>query len=172
VTENNLQNSTDPTVVQNELDALNAETNYGWFVRLNENDGEKVLAPATVYNGEVFFSTYAPRPADALDDCEIGNLGVSRLYHLDFKTGEAVFNYDLTNDSDTVEDDSRAKGDDGEILKRSDRVRTLGEGIPSGIVTLIDASGHVTMMISSSNKIDTRSAPDSRLITPVYWMQW
>jgi type IV pilus assembly protein PilY1 len=55
---------------------------------------------------------------------------------------------------------------------KSDRIRILGEGIPSGIVTLMDASGKVTMMISASNRVGTYAAPDVKLITPVYWMQW
>ena len=58
------------------------------------------------------------------------------------------------------------------MLLRADRMRTLGEGIPSGIVTLIDASGNVTMMISTSNRVDTYNAPDIRLISPVYWINW
>ena len=58
------------------------------------------------------------------------------------------------------------------MLRRADRTRYLGKGIPSGIVTLIDASGRVTMMISSSNRVDTYNAPDIKLIAPVYWMQW
>jgi len=51
-------------------------------------------------------------------------------------------------------------------------VRTLGEGIPSGVVTLLDASGKVTLLISSSDKVEASSLPDVKLIMPVYWMQW
>jgi type IV pilus assembly protein PilY1 len=89
-------------------------------------------------------------------------------------TGESVFNYDTLNDDgyDDLLDENRSKGADGAVLTRSDRTRYLGEGIPSGIVTLIDASGRVTMMISSSNRVDTYNAPDIKLMSPVYWMQW
>ena len=73
---------------------------------------------------------------------------------------------------DSLDAENRSRGDDGEVLRRSDRSRYLGQGIPSGIVTLIDASGRVTMMISSSNRVDTYNAPDIKLISPVYWMQW
>jgi type IV pilus assembly protein PilY1 len=149
---------------------LNDAANFGWYIQL-ENNGEKMLAPPVVFFGQVFYTTYAPL-VGAVSGCEVGNLGVSRLYHLDFKTGEAVFDYDKTNNSDDTSSNERAAGDDGEVLKKTDRVRTLGEGIPSGIVTLIDASGQVTMMISASNRVGTYQAPDAKLITPVYWMQW
>ena len=137
--------------------------------------GEKVLAAPVMFNNEAYYTTYTPEVDPNADDpCSVGNLGSSHLYHLSALTGEAVYNYDLANDSvyDTLGEDSRAKGTDGQVLSRSDRVRSLGEGIPSGIVTLIDASGRVTMMISSSNRVETYNAPDIKLISPVYWMQW
>ncbi len=169
VTGNELQNGTIDQVT-GVLNALNAPGNFGWYIRL-ENPGEKMLAPPVVFFGQVFYTTYAPL-VGAVSGCEVGNLGVSRLYHLDFKTGEAVFDYDKTNNTDDVSGNARAAGKDGVVLKKTDRVRNLGEGIPSGIVTLIDASGQVTMMISASNRVGTYQAPDAKLITPVYWMQW
>jgi type IV pilus assembly protein PilY1 len=135
--------------------------------------GEKMLAAPVMFNDEAYYTTYVPKVnPNASDPCAVGNLGDSYLYHLSARTGEAVFNYDAGNDDITLADDSRAKGNDGSVLMRSDRTRTLGEGIPSGIVTLIDASGRVTMMISSSNRVETYNAPDIKLISPVYWMQW
>jgi type IV pilus assembly protein PilY1 len=126
-----------------------------------------------MFNNEAYYTTYAPlADAAASNPCAVGNLGDSRLYHLSAHTGEAIFNYDLTNDGETLEQDSRASAEDGTVRQRSDRTRTLGQGIPSGIVTLIDASGKVTMMISSSNRVETYNAPDIKLISPVYWMQW
>jgi type IV pilus assembly protein PilY1 len=169
VTENELQNGT-TTQVLGVLDELYDVNNFGWYIRL-ENSGEKMLAPPVVFFGQVFYTTYAPL-VGAVAGCEVGNLGLSRLYHLDFRTGEAVFDYDKTNNSDDTTGNDRAAGKNGEVLKKTDRVRTLGEGIPSGIVTLIDASGQVTMMISASNRVGTYQAPDAKLITPVYWMQW
>jgi type IV pilus assembly protein PilY1 len=173
-----------PLAPYNPFSVTDVPYTNGWYVKLDGFDrdavdgdpGEKMLAPATVFNGEVFFSTYqidlSPRAG-----CDAGNLGVSRLYHLDYKTGEAVMNYDASNDSSTLPDNERAIGatkEDGssEILQRTDRVRTLGEGIPSGIVTLIDASGNVTQLISSSDKVESSQMTDVKLITPVYWMQW
>ncbi len=169
LTGNELQNGNTDQVT-GVLSALHDAGNFGWYIRL-ENNGEKMLAPPVVFFGQVFYTTYAPL-VGAVSGCEVGNLGISRLYHLDFKTGEAVFDYDNTNNTDNTSSNERAAGKDGEVLKKTDRVRNLGEGIPSGIVTLIDASGQVTMMISASNRVGTYQAPDAKLITPVYWMQW
>jgi len=172
LTENKLQmNDTTADEVNAILDALNSSSNYGWYIRLDQNSGEKVLAPAEVFNKNAFFTTYSPDLVDE-DPCLPGNLGTSRLYHLNAVTGEAVYNYDTTNDGSATSGNNRATNDAGEVLRRTDRVKEIGEGIPSGIVTLIDASGKVTMMISSSNRVNTYSAPDARLISPVYWMQW
>jgi type IV pilus assembly protein PilY1 len=168
---------------------------YGWYIKMNwafpdESDpnnpvsagsgetstvvGEKVLAAPVMFNNEAYFTTYTPSATPHDDDaCAIGNLGSSHLYHLGALTGESVFNYDEFNDTDYESPDlnQRAKGLTG-VQTRSDRTRYIGKGIPSGVVTLIDASGRVTMMISSSNRVDTYNAPDIKLIAPVYWMQW
>jgi type IV pilus assembly protein PilY1 len=158
---------------------------HGWMIKANWDYtltatdktssvvGEKILAAPVMFNNEAYFTTYTPLAnPNSGDPCAVGNLGTSRLYHLNALYGEAIFNYDLDNDDVTLDEDSRAKGADGSVLMRSDRSRTLGEGIPSGIVTLIDASGRVTMMISSSNRVESYNAPDIKLISPVYWMQW
>jgi type IV pilus assembly protein PilY1 len=158
-------------------DSANDDLKYGWFISMEGEHrgvsttlGEKVLAPATIFNGQVFFSTYQLHYG-AQADCEAGNLGISRLYHLDYRTGEAVYDYDNSNNS-TQTDNERGLTADGKVLARSDRVRTLGEGIPSGIVPVIDASGRVTMLISSSDKVEATNVTEMKLISPVYWMQW
>ncbi|MHB8707579.1 MAG: hypothetical protein ACYC9I_01760, partial [Desulfuromonadales bacterium] len=118
------------------------------------------------------FTTYAPLPP-VLDSCEVGNLGLSRLYHLNFETATAVFNYNQGNDSgySSLAESSLARGEDGAVLKKVDRIRTLGEGIPSGIVTLIDASGKVTLMISASNRVSSFRTVTTQTIFPVYWTE-
>lgn len=156
---------------------------FGWYIRLDGTDrdasgdpGEKVLAPPTVFGGRAYFSTYQLIIGPA-SGCDGGNLGISRLYEVDYKTGEAVENYDTSNDL-TIEEisgvtnDRAIGGEDGEILQRTDRVRVLGEGIPSGIVTIIDAAGRVTQLVSSSDKVEAENVTDTKLISPVYWMQW
>ncbi|WP_305045111.1 pilus assembly protein [Geoalkalibacter sp.] len=172
VTENTLQHTGDQAVINAILNELNSSSKYGWFIKLNESGhaGEKVLAGTTVFNNVVYYTTYTPNIILTPDPCKPGNLGVARVYQVDAKTGEAVINNDKSNDGDDANE--RAAHKDGYVLKRSDRILEIGEGIPSGIVTLIDASGRVTMMISSSNRVNTVDALSARMINPVYWMQW
>jgi type IV pilus assembly protein PilY1 len=146
---------------------------YGWYVDLDQSAGEKVLAPSLVFNKQAFYTTYMPSADEDLDVCQIGNLGESRLYQLDYATAEATFDYSSANNSaSTYATNIRAKGGDGIGLQREDRVRTIGVGIPSGIVTLIDASGKVTLMISSSNRVGTYQAPSAKMMSPLYWIQY
>ena len=158
------------TTVTGILYNLRLATNYGWYVNL-ENDGEKVLAAPLVFNKQVFFTTYTSSPDASLDVCQIGNLGTSRLYQLKYETAEAVYNHDTTNDT-TLGANERADGTKGAVLRRTDRVKNIGVGIPSGIVTLIDASGKVSLMISSSNRIGNYQAPDAKMISPLYWIKY
>lgn len=158
------------TTVNGILHNLGLATNYGWYVNL-ENAGEKVLAAPLVFNKQVFFTTYTSSPDASLDVCQIGNLGTSRLYQLKYETAEAVYNHDTTNDT-TLGANERADGTKGAVLRRTDRVKNIGVGIPSGIVTLIDASGKVSLMISSSNRIGNYQAPDAKMISPLYWIKY
>ncbi|MCM2265568.1 MAG: PilC/PilY family type IV pilus protein [Desulfuromonadales bacterium] len=168
LTDNDLQNGTSAVALQ-VINALETATNFGWYIKL-ENTGEKSLSAPVVFGGQAYYTTYSPLLV--IDDpCEVGNLGTSRLYHLDYQTGEAVFNH-ASDSGQTANTENIRASKDGAILLKADRIKQLGEGIPSGIVTLIDASGKVTLMISASNRVGTYAAPDTRLITPVYYMQW
>lgn len=174
LTDNELQHEdTTADEIKTITDNLAASTNYGWYVDLNQNVGEKVLASALVFNKQAFYTTYTPTPTADLGVCQVGNLGGSRLYQLDYATAEATQNYYAGNDNTTTyANNLRAKGGDGIVLQREDRIRDIGEGIPSGIVTLIDASGKVTLMISSSNRVGTYQAPDAKMISPLYWIKY
>lgn len=149
---------------------------YGWYVDLNLHAGEKVLASALVFNKQAFYTTYAPLPDNNLDVCQVGNLGKSRLYQLDYATAEATQNYysgtGSNDSSSTYATNIRAKGGDNIGLQREDREKEIGVGIPSGIVTLIDASGRITLMISSSNRVGTYEAPSAKMMSPLYWIQY
>ncbi|MBW2476345.1 MAG: hypothetical protein JRE63_03355 [Deltaproteobacteria bacterium] len=151
---------------------------YGWYIRLDGKDrdfagdpGEKALAEAVIFEGEVFYSTYQLKTG-ARAGCEAGNLGHSRLYRVDLKTGEAVFNYDLANDSEDTTTNTRAQLGDSEVLRRSDRVYNLGEGIPSGVVQVVDKSGKVGLLISSSDKVEGIGGANPAVTFPLYWIQW
>jgi type IV pilus assembly protein PilY1 len=151
---------------------------YGWYIRLDGKDrnangdpGEKALAEPVIFNNEVFYSTYQIKMGTRAN-CEAGNLGWSRLYRVNLETGEAVFNYYIGNDTDDISNNERAAGGENVVLKRRDRVYELGEGIPSGVVQIVDETGRVGLLISSSDKVEGISGTNASVSFPLYWMQW
>jgi type IV pilus assembly protein PilY1 len=150
----------DPTTsasdIQQILDSLN--TSYGWFMGL-PNSGEKVLAAPTVFNKVAYFTTYTPNTT-ITDPCNPGNLGIARLYAVDYKTGKAALNYNLQNDS---------LG--GVVLNISDRSKTIGSGIPSGIVMLISPGGDLKALIGVGGVIAGENPKKGGSIRPLYWRQ-
>jgi type IV pilus assembly protein PilY1 len=92
-----------------------------------------------------YFTTYQPSSVAVPDPCE-PDLGTARLYAVDYKTGEAVLNYDTSNDSISTTN-KRAISTPGQVLVRSDRLKTLGSGIPSGIVLIINPNGGLKALI-------------------------
>jgi type IV pilus assembly protein PilY1 len=146
------------------LSKLNAATNYGWYIKLDQNSGEKVLSAPLVFNKVAYFTTYAPGSAVVVEACQ-PNLGTARMYALSYKTGEAAVNYDTSNDS-TATTNQRAKSGGG-ILVRSDRVKTTGSGIPPGVTALITPGGGVSLW-TGMQKQGTLSGGS---IIPLYWRQ-
>jgi type IV pilus assembly protein PilY1 len=119
----------------------NLESHSGWYIRLDQNAGEKVVAQAVVFNKVVSIPTFTPQPVADRDPC-VPNPGTGRVYEVNYLTGEAVFNYDTTNDSQSTSNNTRASGGDGSfVLRRSDRVKTVGLGIPSQVVIIIPQGG-------------------------------
>jgi len=151
------------------LSQLTASTKFGWYIKLDQNSGEKVLAPPTVFNKVAYFTTYAPG-ASSTDPCVAGNLGTSRLYALNYQTGEAVLNYDKTNDTGSAPN-KRASYAGGGILSRSDRVKTTGSGIPSGVVVLITPGGQTKLLTGVGGAIAGETPPPGGSIVPLYWRQ-
>ncbi|HLB03276.1 MAG TPA: PilC/PilY family type IV pilus protein, partial [Nitrospiria bacterium] len=165
VTTDDLQEaSTTTSQINTILSDLN--TKYGWFIRLNQTTGEKVLAPALAFT-EVYFTTYAP-PLPSADPCLPASQTTARVYVVNNKTGEAVHNLDTSNDS-VSNTNTRAKNKDGDILMRSDRVMTLGIGIPSGVVLAITAEGDVTALVGCGGSLCAPPAPSTPNTIPIYW---
>jgi type IV pilus assembly protein PilY1 len=148
---------------------LNASTNFGWYIKLDENAGEKVLSAPMVFNKVIYATTYSPE-ASSTDICVAGNLGTSRLYALNYKTGEAVLNYNTGNDTDPLLND-RAKCSGGGILARSDRVKTTGSGIPSGVVVLVTPGGQTNLLTGVGGAIAGEHPLPGGSIIPLYWRQ-
>ncbi len=105
----------DKTTIRNNLANGN-----GWYITLIDNLGEKVLAPALVFNRIAYFTSFTPTPATVVDPCVIKE-GTARLYALHYKTGEAVINYDISDDA----------------VEKTDRSLVIGSSIPSGLVMAV-----------------------------------
>jgi len=168
VTTNALQSATaTSSAVTTLLNSL--ISSYGWYIQL-ENDGEKVLAQPALTNKVVYLTTFAPGASTSTDPCKPSNMGTSRLYVLDYKTGEAVMNYDTTNDTTTVTN-KRAKSGTS-VLQKSDRSTVLGTGIASGVVVignkvLVGAEGGI---IATDTKTGSAGSSGGRIIN-LYWGQ-
>jgi type IV pilus assembly protein PilY1 len=114
----------DPGTTQEQKNSIKAQLSagLGWYIKLDLNSGEKSLASPVVFNKVAFFTTFSPGAvAGGGDPCFVGE-GAARLYVLEYTSGNAVFNFDLTNDTDHP------------IIAKNDRVRAMGTGIPSGVV--------------------------------------
>lgn len=165
VTTDELQ-GTNTTAAQIDAILADLENKLGWFIKLDQREGEKVLAPALAFI-HVYYSTYAP-DAPSVDPCEFGNLGTARLYLVNPLTGEAVYNFDQTNDG-IVTSNARAQNEAGEILQRPDREATLGSGIASGFVVVISGSSPPDVKCFVSAQWCGGPGEDLRDTVPLYW---
>jgi len=129
LTENNLYDVTSDelqdfqTTQERKNEIMNQlKSSGGWFIKLNLNVGEKILAPAVIFGKAVYYTSFSPTNEAAQGDpCYVGE-GTARLYILEYQTGNAIFNLDLLNDIGRT------------IIKREDRSKIIGTAIPSGII--------------------------------------
>ncbi|WP_305045119.1 PilC/PilY family type IV pilus protein [Geoalkalibacter sp.] len=142
----------------------------GWFIRLDQRPGEKALASPLVFNKVAYFTTFTPLVQEA-DPCRPGNLGVARVYVVDYLTGEAVRNYDPSNDDQVTDNNARAQTYDGKVLRRSDRERTLGSGIPSGVGVVVPDTGSPSLYIGCDGGICAEDAGAGSRVHSIYWLQ-
>jgi len=136
------------------LTLLNAAD--GWLIKLNLNLGEKVLSPSVVFYKTAYFTTFTPTAEGMVGDpCYVGE-GAARLYALQYITGNAVFNLDLTNDIS------------GTVISRSDRAKDIGIGIPSGvIITFIQ--GIAVAYTGVGGGVNMPPVSNPRSLVPIYW---
>lgn len=172
VTENELQDDTVSVADKgNILDKLSGDysdgtkTYYGWYIRLDETDhgGEKVLSSPKVFADIAFFTTYQPASTAPTDDPCVGKLGPGRLYAVKATTGEAAFNFDLSNDTRDEE------GDPVVVKGKTDRAFGVKDGLPPEPLVMLDEQGDVTIKVETTD-ID----PELRIdpIYNIYWMKW
>ncbi|MBI5755633.1 MAG: hypothetical protein HZA12_01795 [Nitrospirae bacterium] len=177
VTENLLQLS---STTQGEINTIltNLATGSGWYIKLNQNSGEKVLSPASVFAKVAYFTTYSPageeegeeEEEESSNACQ-ANRGTARVYAVNYLTGEAVFNFDPTNDTGySTETNVRALGSEGEVLKRSDRFKSIGSGIPSGVVIIIDEAGE-SALIGVGGGLEIPEVKSGYTTIRLYWRE-
>src|SRR5690606_34845143 len=110
LTESNLYDATDNIIqqgndTQRATEAQNLAGSDGWYIKLNNNPGEKVLSESVTVNNEVYITTYEPKASS--DPC-LPPTGTARLYHLSVLDGRAVRNYytdDGKGDDDLTRED-------------------------------------------------------------------
>lgn len=147
---------------------LKSDVCNGWYFRLgygkgstetfgHVRPGEKVVSSPVVFYGVVYFSTFVPDPdTSGTDYCEVSKLGQGRLYAVDYRTGEAVYNFYEGNDNVST---------GVAVLDDRDRSLTLGPGIPTqptmivtskGPILLIGSAGGVKKLKAKWNPNDNR----------------
>ena len=155
VTQDLLQDpSTPETDKANINNALN--TKNGWYIRSDQNSGEKCLSSPVVYYGTVYYTTFAPNFGSQTDPCFVGE-GTGRLYALKYKTGNAVFNLDGSLDG---------------AISRSDRSAIIGTGIPSGvIITFFEgkAVAYVGVGGPDGPRVPKPTLSNDKSLIPVSW---
>ena len=147
-TDNLIQDGTtaEQQAAQNALDSLD-----GWYIELEGNLGEKVLAASIVYAGVAYFTTFLPTTVDETDPCYVGE-GTARLYALDYMTAASVLNFDTSSDD----------------LEKSDRSRMIGTAIPSAVVIAI-IKGKGASYIGVGGGIFTSDMVNPKAIIRMYW---
>jgi type IV pilus assembly protein PilY1 len=131
------------------------ETKSGWFIKLDQNPGEKCLSMPVVFAGVAYYTTFTPSFGSESDICFIGE-GTGRIYVLKYKTGNAAFNLDAENDFA------------GPVVMRSDRSKIVGAAIPSGIIVTF-VRGTAVGYVGTGGGVYIPMLPTSKSLIPVSW---
>ena len=170
LTENDLVDVTDNLIVlgdasQRAQTALDLANKKGWYIRL-ENLGEKMTSAVTVFDGVVYFTTYTPEATGGpppADPCvAVSGRGEARLYAVDYKTGEAAFEW-----SDVYEED----GENNEVTKgKYDRTKIIGTSIASAPVIAV-LRGGPQIYIGVEGGVQKEDPNVTKVLETIYWRQ-
>jgi type IV pilus assembly protein PilY1 len=132
------------------------KSSLGWYITMDKKSGEKSLASPVVYSKIAYFTSFSPSTEAISDPCYVGE-GTASIYAMNYATGEAVFNYDLTNDTG------------GNVVKgKSDRTAIIGSAIPSGVVITV-IGGKVTAYVGVGGGVYKPTLSSTRSLFPVTW---
>jgi type IV pilus assembly protein PilY1 len=135
----------------------NIKTKSGWYIVLADT-GEKSLASPVVFNKTAYYTTFTPTFGDVLlDPCFVGE-GTARVYALQYTTGEAVFNLDLTEDT--------KQGT--WVINKDDRSKVIGTAIPSGVIITV-IGGQATAYIGVGGGVYTPPLSTRKTLFPLNW---
>ena len=142
------------------------ETSKGWYIKLDQNAGEKVTSAVTVFNGVVYFTTYTPDTSSTppADPCvDVAGRGTARLYAVNYKTGEAAFEW-----SDIAETDA-----DGNTVNqgRYDRTKVIGTSIAWHTVIAV-LRGGPQIYIGVEGGVLRENPNVTRTLDTFYWRQF
>jgi outer membrane protein assembly factor BamB len=131
----------------------------GWYILLDQNAGEKCLSTPIVFYGSVYYTTFTPNLGNPDDICYVGE-GKGKVYIVKQKTGNAVFNFDVANDT--------GPSDNPVVISKSDRVLDIGSGIPSGvIITFI--GGEATSYAGIGGGVYSPPLTNRKSLLPISW---
>ncbi len=146
------------TLLQAEQAKLNSMP--GWKIILDRQAdgkkvGEKCLSSPVVFYRTAYYTTFAPTVAQGVDPCFVGE-GVAYVYAVDYTNGNAVFNFDLSNDIG------------GTVLAQSDRVLRIGTAIPSGVVITVVGNTAVAY-VGVGGGIFKPALKKTKIFYPLHW---
>ena len=149
---------------QDATGGYNISGTKGWMIEFTDYSssdtrrGEKVVAQPIVYDGVVYFNTYAPPQLTgtetipcASDKCLGLELGTSRLYAIAFNNGKAVFDRD-----------------DNGALQRTDREFSFGNGPPTESSLIVKPNG-IFFLTATGTGIDTSKLKEERKKANTYF---
>ncbi len=136
----------------------------GWYIRL-ENPGEKITSSITVFNGVVYFTTYTPESGGGGggDPCVVvSGRGDARFYALNYKTGEAAFEYS---------EDTETDGEGNTVTQgKHDRSQVIGTSIASSPVIAVFKDGP-QIYIGVEGGVLTENPGVTYALNSFYWRQ-
>jgi type IV pilus assembly protein PilY1 len=154
VTQDLLQDPSTPETQKNTI-LNNLKTKKGWYIKLHDNQGEKCLSsPVAIYK-VAYYTTFSPTSGSETDPCFVGE-GTARMYAVDYKTANAVFNLDDMNDIG------------GPIISRSDRSTVMGTAIPSSVIITV-INGIATGYVGVGGGVYRPTLWSGKTLIPINW---
>lgn len=122
LTESDLADLTD-NCLQNDTCSSTPSLTNGWFIQLENAEGEKALSTPVTLNGVIYFTTYEP-PPPVVASCSPPE-GSGSFYAIKLQNATAAYNFNVNND------------ESGEVLDQDDRSTSIASGgIPSDPVVV------------------------------------